>query len=223
MNIMNTAMADDHLSVSFPHPARLPAIYLIDPNSKRRAAISHAITNSGLFVQPFEELSELAHDFPRSGIILVADEDQAVMATLNVVASFHRNIPVVAYSNEPVAQRIVQAVKTGAANYFAWPTDEAALPAIIMAIGAQILASNPDTSGHRSQSDCAKESLSRLSGREKEILAMVIEGMGSREIGQKCKISPRTVEIHRANTLRKLNVRNSVEAVRIAIEGGLKI
>ena len=49
------------------------------------------------------------------------------------------------------------------------------------------------------------------------------EGLSSTEIGQRLFISPRTVETHRANLMRKLGVRNQKELVRFAVERGLML
>jgi two-component system, LuxR family, response regulator FixJ len=55
------------------------------------------------------------------------------------------------------------------------------------------------------------ESLARLSGREREVLELMLEGGSSKEIGRRLDISPKTVDVHRANILRKLEVANARE------------
>ena len=63
--------------------------------------------------------------------------------------------------------------------------------------------------------------LKDLSEREVEVLAALAEGLGNKEIGEKLFISPRTVDTHRTNLMRKLNVHNVAGLVRIAIAAGL--
>ena len=55
------------------------------------------------------------------------------------------------------------------------------------------------------------ESLARLSTREREVLELMLEGGSSKEIGRRLDISPKTVDVHRANILRKLEVANARE------------
>ncbi|WP_040005644.1 response regulator transcription factor [Fibrisoma limi] len=62
---------------------------------------------------------------------------------------------------------------------------------------------------------------SRLSKKEKEILQFLVEGMSSREIAEKLQLSVRTVDNHRANMMRRLQVRNAAELVRMAVEDKL--
>lgn len=61
----------------------------------------------------------------------------------------------------------------------------------------------------------------RLSGRETEVLKLVATGLTARQIATKLTLSPRTVENHIQNTLRKLHLHNRVELVRYAISQGL--
>ena len=54
-----------------------------------------------------------------------------------------------------------------------------------------------------------------------EVLEGVAHGLSNRLIGERLRISPRTVEIHRANMLHKIGVTHTNEAIRIAIEASL--
>lgn len=62
------------------------------------------------------------------------------------------------------------------------------------------------------------ERQSKLSNKEKEILHYLVDGMSSREIAEKLQLSVRTVDNHRANMMRRLQVRNAAELVRMAVE-----
>ncbi|MCB0767713.1 MAG: response regulator transcription factor [Flavobacteriales bacterium] len=63
--------------------------------------------------------------------------------------------------------------------------------------------------------------LQDLSAREVEVLAALAEGLGNKEIGARLFISPRTVDTHRTNLMRKLDTHNLAGLVRIAIKAGL--
>jgi len=60
-----------------------------------------------------------------------------------------------------------------------------------------------------------------LTPREREILTQIAEGYTNREIAQELTISPKTVDRHRENIMRKLNLHSRVELVKYAIEKGL--
>ena len=60
-----------------------------------------------------------------------------------------------------------------------------------------------------------------LSAREKEVMALVVDGVDNRSIGERLGISPRTVEVHKARVMTKLGARNLAELIRIASASGL--
>lgn len=63
--------------------------------------------------------------------------------------------------------------------------------------------------------------LDGLSVREMEVLTALAEGLGNKEIGERLSISPRTVDTHRTNLMRKLDTHSLAGLVRLAIRAGL--
>lgn len=77
---------------------------------------------------------------------------------------------------------------------------------------ARALAGNPDAGGH--------DRLAALTGRERDVLALVGEGLSAREMALRLGVSPRTVEAHRARLMAKLDVRRTSMLVRNRPRGG---
>ena len=73
---------------------------------------------------------------------------------------------------------------------------------------------------NRSEEKIKTERNIHLSKREKEILMYLIEGTNSRAIAEALEISVRTVDNHRANIMKRLQVKNTAELVKLAVEGG---
>jgi DNA-binding NarL/FixJ family response regulator len=67
----------------------------------------------------------------------------------------------------------------------------------------------------------ARDTYDTLTTREREVLQLAAEGLTNPEIAEKLVVSPRTVEMHRGNLMRKLNLSNQTELVRYAIWRGL--
>ncbi|HET9652380.1 MAG TPA: response regulator [Usitatibacter sp.] len=61
--------------------------------------------------------------------------------------------------------------------------------------------------------------LARLTTREREVLERVAQGLHAKEIAEEMGISPRTVEVHRARIMEKLDARNVAELVRLVVRG----
>lgn len=192
-------------------------LYLIDADFRRRAAISHSLAGTNIHAEPFEDLDELTRRWPRDGLILVHDEGVMVRRTIDLMTEVGEWLPVVAYSERPDTHRVVQAILTGAIDYLDWPFAE---PEVRQAVA--VAEESRGTQGSaRLREAMARSRIQKLTKREREVLAGVADGLSNRLIGERLAISPRTVEIHRANMLNKMGANHTSEAIRIAIEGSL--
>jgi len=70
-------------------------------------------------------------------------------------------------------------------------------------------------------STATRDRYDSLSSREREVLQLAAEGHTNAEIGKRLFISPRTVEIHRANMMQKLALRNQTDLIRYALKQGI--
>ncbi len=192
-------------------------IALIDQDVRRRAAISHALADAGIHVEPFEDMGELAIHQPRSGVVLAHDDGEAVAALVSLMSKAGTWLPVVAFAENPDSSRIAGCVLEGAVDYLAWPFDANELSDAVKR--AKTRASR--TGNARLREAVARSRVERLTRREREVLTGVASGLSNRMIGEKLVISPRTVEIHRANMLNKMGASHTSDAIRIAIEAEL--
>lgn len=192
-------------------------LILIDSDMRRRAAISHLLSTNSIHVEPFENISELSSSWPRSGIILIHDEPNAINNLIEGMAQQGNWFPVIAFSEEPSPQRVVQAILDGAIDYIGWPISDGALTEKLRSSASRVNA----LGNARLREIMARARIERLTRREREVLGGVANGLSNRLIGEKLAISPRTVEIHRANMLNKLGAHHTSDAIRIAIEASL--
>ncbi|MCJ2178271.1 response regulator transcription factor [Novosphingobium album (ex Hu et al. 2023)] len=196
---------------------RISTLILVDDDTQRRVAISDALTSYDLRVEPFEHVCQLADAWPRSGVILIHDGPCAINRLIEAMARQSQWFPMVAFSEKPEVQRVVQAVLNGAIDYLVWPASAEELAqtvnsAIERATGA---------GSAKLREVMARARVDRLTRRERQVLGAVAGGLSNRLIGEKLSISPRTVEIHRANMLHKLGASHTSDAIRIAIEASL--
>ncbi len=190
---------------------------LIDSDARRRQAISYPLYAHGLHVEPYEDQAELLARWPQHGVIMIEDRADSVQQLIAAMTESGRWLPLIAFSNAPATQRVVRAVLDGAIDYVEWPCETAELLQIIAAA---------ETSGTvigslKLREARARSRLQRLTRREREVLAGVADGLSNRRIGEQLAISPRTVEIHRANMLTKMGAQHTSEAIRVAIEASL--
>lgn len=192
-------------------------LILVDKDTRRRAAISHALSNGSMHVEPFENISELSTSWPRSGVILIHDEAETISVLVEKMARHGEWFPVIAFSETPSSYRIVQAILNGAIDYIAWPICAEELNAAI----ERAIARKGNFGNAKLREITARARIERLTRREREVLGGVASGLSNRLIGERLSISPRTVEIHRANMLNKLGANHTSDAIRIAIEAAL--
>jgi two-component system, LuxR family, response regulator FixJ len=192
-------------------------IILIDSDTRRRAAISHALAGGGIHVEPFEAVDELTRHWPRSGMILAHDDGASVAALMQHMSTSGQWLPVIAFAEAPSPSQIVGAVLDGAIDYLAWPFAEAEPAATLGTVQHRAEAMG----SVKLREAVARSRIGRLTRREREVLTGVASGLSNRLIGEKLAISPRTVEIHRANMLNKMGAAHTSEAIRIAIEAAL--
>jgi len=190
---------------------------LIDDDTMRRAAISHTLAARDIHVEPFEDIAELVEHWPRSGMILAHDDGRTIQALIDHMSRHGDWLPVIAFAENPGSRRIVAAILNGAVDYLAWPFDERELADTLKSVGSRA----ESLSSAKMREARARRRIERLTRREREVLSCVASGLSSRMIGEKLSISPRTVEIHRANMLNKIGAHRTSEAIRVAIEAAL--
>ena len=190
---------------------------LVDSDFRRRAAITHALAGTPIHVEPFEDLSELVARWPRDGLVLVHDDGQIVQDAIRTMTEIGQWLPLVAYGADPSTNQVVQAVLNGAIDYLEWPFG---LNEVKQALMVAEQSSN-SLGTVRLREAMARSRVQRLTKREREVLAGVADGLSNRLIGERLAISPRTVEIHRANMLNKMGASHTSEAIRIAIEASI--
>ena len=192
-------------------------LVLLDADFRRRAAFSHLLALTGIHAEPFEDLAELVRRWPRDGVIFIHDDGDMVRAAIAQMTEQGQWLPLIAYAEQPDTGRVVQAVLNGAIDYLEWPLDAVKVTGALHV--AEVSQSNLGSSKLREA--MARSRVQKLTRREREVLAGVADGLSNRRIGERLEISPRTVEIHRANMLNKMGANHTSEAIRIAIEAAL--
>lgn len=189
-------------------------ISLVDPDARRRAQISHACSQAGLFVEPFEVPSELPVRAARH-TILIHDSGQLLAETFDRCENAECWLPIVAYAANPSSIRVVEAIFAGALDYLAWPFSPCDLRRSV-----ERARERGEAAGRRrAEGSIARRKFESLSGREQEVISGMAEGLTNKAIAERLQISPRTVECHRSNAIGKLGVVTSREAILLALAG----
>ena len=182
-----------------------PTVYVVDGNPSIRSSIERQLRSANLHPETYASGEEFLqhYDASRPGC-LVLDERLEVQRRL---MSGGVRVPVIVISANCEVPKVVSAIRAGAVDFLEKPIREDAL----------LRAVNEGLARDRERrADEAK--LSSLTGRERQVLELLVAGENYKEIASRLNVSPKTVEGHRVNLLRKLGLRSVVEAVRFVLE-----
>jgi FixJ family two-component response regulator len=188
-------------------------IHFVDWDVKSRAEAAREAIALGHHAEVYGGLDELGEHPPREGIIVARDDvapggAREILAKLGAMAIA---LPLVVASESVSVGRVVEAVRAGALDYLSLPVEQQELAAMLerSAGFAKI-----ETKARLRMLN-AREKLGQLSDREREVIELLVDGSSNKRIARELAISPRTVEIHRANMMQKLGANHVAEAVRL--------
>jgi len=196
-------------------------IHIVDDEESIRRSAGFMLKTSGFSVATYASgvafLREVRHAEP--GCILL-DVRMPEMDGLEVQqALLERGVamPVIIMTGHGDISIAVRAMKAGAVEFIEKPFEKAML---LDAIG--IAFERLDDTGKRAaRASDAAVMISALTGREQDVLKGLVEGLSNKAIAYDLGLSPRTVEVHRANLMTKLGVRSLSDALRIAFAANL--
>lgn len=198
-------------------------IYLIDDDDAVRASLHGLLSlRSDLVVRNFrsgdqflERVAEL-----ESGVLLL-DYHMPGKNGIEVLQQLGTSSPgrflTIILTGEGNIDIAVQAMKAGAFDFLEKPYKADAL---LAAIDKAFDRMEHDSAGS-AQIETARAKVAVLSPRERDVLTGLIDGRSNKIIAYDLAISPRTVEIYRANLMTKMGVRSLSEALRVAFAAGL--
>ena len=191
-------------------------VHLVDDDEAVRRSAGFMLKTSGYWVHAYEsgvELLKAARDLSPGCILL--DIRMPGLDGLEVQQALHDkgiSLPVIIMTGHGDVSLAVRAMKAGAVDFIEKPFEKATLLSSLDE-GFRRLQHKEVTGDRRKD---AEVRLQALTPRERDVLDGLAQGLPNKTIAYDLGISPRTVEIHRANMMAKLGVRSFSEALRIA-------
>jgi len=191
-------------------------VHLVDDDVAIRRSVGFMLKTSGHQVESYEsgiELLKGAAELTKGCILL--DIRMPGMDGLEVQQSLQDkgvSLPVIIMTGHGDVTLAVKAMKAGAVDFIEKPFEKDAL-LLCLEEGYRRISRKGATDDRARD---ASVRLQALTSREREVLDGLAHGLPNKTIAYDLGISPRTVEIHRANLMTKLDVRSLSEALRIA-------
>ena len=196
--------------------------HVIDDDEAVRHSIEFLLRAANIDVKVYDSAVAFLAALPaiKSGCV-VTDVRMPEMDGLELqrrLAELHPQLPVIIITGHADVPLAVQAMKAGAVDFIEKPfSDEVILASIETALKRRRSGAPAGVSGPFA------ERLGRLTPRERDVFHQLIVGHPNKVIAYNLNISARTVEIHRARVMEKMQVRSLPELVRLAIEAGVEI
>lgn len=181
-------------------------VFVVDDDDAVRDSIQELVESVGLQAEGYGSALAFLDAFgPQLTGCIVLDVRMAEMSGLVLQERLNdlgARIPVIVLTGHADVPMAVQAMRNGAMDFIQKPYREQAL---LDSINAALAL---DVAARRSSStaDNIDQRLSTLTDREREVLGQILSGSTSKEIARELDVSPRTVEAHRKNLLRKLEM-----------------
>lgn len=202
-------------------PAENAIVYVIDDDEAARQSLDFLLRANDFKVETFESGAEFLKVAPsvKSGVVVtdVRMPEISGMELLRRLRELKIQLPVIVMTGHGDVPLAVEAMKSGAADFLEKPFDDSTLLAAVRTA----LSRQDGDSRQQAERAGIDERLAALSNREREVLEGLVAGHANKRIAYDLGISPRTVEIYRANLMTKMQAASLSDLVRMALISGI--
>ena len=198
-----------------------PIVYVIDDDDAVRQSLEFLLKTAGVSVRGFDSAKAFLDVLPaiKSGCVItdVRMPDITGIDLLRRLKEKEVDVPVIVITGHGDISLAVEAMKIGAIDFLEKPFDDDLLLAAVRA------ALNTEAGAARHKAELAEihDKLAALSNRERQVLEGLVAGKANKVIAFDLGISPRTVEIYRANLMTKMSANSLSDLVRMAMTAGI--
>jgi RNA polymerase sigma factor (sigma-70 family) len=197
---------------------KLPAatVYVVDDDASVRKSLSRLISEAGYRVQAYTSPREFLARAPEAGpSCLVLDVRMPGATGLELqqtLASAAHEIPIIFITGHGDISMSVKAMKAGAVDFLTKPF---AAKELLDAIERAVAKDTRDL-GSEARDDEIRARLKRLTPRESQVFALVVTGMLNKQIAAELGVGEKTVKVHRARVMEKMQADSVATLVRLA-------
>ena len=194
---------------------------IVDDDADVRDSLRALLESAGFEVRDFDSAKAILADGGLAdGACLIADirmPDMDGLALQQDLVQRKIGLPVIIVTGHGDVPLAVRAMKAGAVDFIEKPFDDELLLQSIK----QALLLRKENRGQASLAETAAARIKLLSERERQVLECLVAGRANKVIAYELDISPRTVEIHRAHVMEKMQAKSLSEVVRMALAAGI--
>ena len=200
-------------------PAAL--VFVVDDDASVRKSLSRLISEAGYRVQAYASPREFLARRPEPGpsclVLDVRMPGVTGLALQQTLASAVHEIPIIFITGHGDIPMTVKAMKAGALDFLSKPF---AAKDLLDAIQRAVAKDTRDL-GTEARDDEIRSRVKRLTPRERQVLGLVVTGMLNKQIASELGIVEKTVKVHRARAMEKMQARSLAALVRLADAAGI--
>jgi len=193
------------------------SVFVVDDDLDIRDSLTMLLQASNYSAKAFESATAfLASDASDSVGCLIVDVQMPEMngiALQEALVARHSPLQLIVMTGHADIPLAVKAMKAGAVDFLEKPFEEQ----VLLDSVRRALDRAKSAGDHAKEARGAAARLALLTDRERQVLDLIVSGMANKVIAHELSISPRTVEIHRARVMEKMDAGNLADLVRKAL------
>jgi FixJ family two-component response regulator len=200
-----------------------PTVFLVDDDASVRRALARLIKSAGYQVQTFVSAREFLDSMPDGAgpACLVLDVRMPGLSGMDLQRELKLTnliLPIIFITGHGDIPMTVKALKAGAVDFLPKPVrDLDLLPAI-----EQALARARREGAERGELEDIQRRIDTLTAREREVMNLVVKGWLNKQIAVELGTVEKTIKVHRARVMDKMQVESVADLVRIAEHAGIR-
>lgn len=202
---------------NLPRREEEPTVFVVDDEASVRSSLQWLLESIRLKVETFDSaeafLAKILQDRPGCIVLDVRMPGMSGPELMDRLNEMHVTMPIIFLSAHGDVPLAVRTMKGGALDFLQKPYNN---QQFLERVRQALELDQKHRAQRRQQGDTA-DRIDALSGREREILDLVVQGQSNKVIGRALGISYKTVEAHRARLMRKMGVGSFAELMQVVL------
>ena len=202
-------------------PSEKGMVHVIDDDEAVRDSLTFLLRTAQLEVQSYPSATAFLDSLAGAGVgCVITDVRMPGLSGVDLLRRLKElkiGVPVIVITGHGDVPLAVEAMKLGAMDFLEKPFDDEVL---LASVRAALEEQSAETKRHTERVEIENR-LAALSNRERDVLDGLVAGHANKQIAFDLGISPRTVEIYRANLMNKMRAGSLSELVRMALTAGM--
>lgn len=213
------------LSPLHPRPSTLdarPTVFVVDDDSSIRRSLSRLLRSAGYEVETFSAAAEFlaSERYRQSPACLVLDLRMPGLTGMDLqerLAALNSRLAIIFITGHGDVPTSVRAMKGGAVDFLPKPFNDTELLEAV----ARAIEKNTRDEKERAELAAIQERFERLTPRERQVMGIIVTGKLNKQVAAELGTSEKTIKVHRARVLEKMQVQSLAELVPLAEKLGL--